>query len=200
MAKTNLTLELEKGIYEATVKMGTFGCFEVTIGFSTTKYGRVDYMTMDTKGIFRCYEIKVSKSDFHSRAKKTFLGHFNYYVMPMKLYQDVKNEIPKNIGVHNGIYVVKNAQKQELGIDEQILKDSMIRSLSREQDKFRKTCDINYLSRLKSMNYNLNKQVHRERDERTKYSNAISLICDKYKLNYGDVHKFVRDMEAEKYI
>lgn len=196
MAKTDLTLELEKGIYEATAKMGTFGCFEVTIGY----YGneRVDYMTYDTKGIWRCYEIKVSKSDFHSKAKKTFLGHYNYYVMPTELYEEVKEEVSKEIGVFTNSYCclscVKKPKKQKLGIDEQVLKDSMIRSLSREQDKFRKTCDINYLNRLKSMNDNLNKQVYREREEKSKYSNAIFMICDKYNLNYDDVREFVRDM------
>lgn len=91
MAKTDLTIKLEKDIYAATNKLGVFGCFEVTIGF----YGkeRVDYMTYDTKGIWRCYEIKVSKSDFHSKAKKTFIGHFNYYVMPRALYEEVRETI-----------------------------------------------------------------------------------------------------------
>lgn len=31
--KTKKTLKLEKQIYNATKKMGVFGCFEVTIGF-----------------------------------------------------------------------------------------------------------------------------------------------------------------------
>lgn len=38
-------------------------------------------MTYDTKGIFRCYEVKVSKADFHSAAVKSFVGHYNYYVL-----------------------------------------------------------------------------------------------------------------------
>lgn len=48
--KTDLTLKLEREIWLATVKQGVFGCYEVTIG----QYGRerVDFMTMDTKGIF----------------------------------------------------------------------------------------------------------------------------------------------------
>ena len=90
--KTKKTLKLEKQIYNATKKMGVFGCFEVTIGFFGKE--RVDYMTYDTKGIFRCYEIKVSKSDFHSNAKLSFVGHYNYYVLTRKLYEEVKDEIP----------------------------------------------------------------------------------------------------------
>ncbi|MBT2215854.1 hypothetical protein KK120_08830 [Virgibacillus dakarensis] len=113
--------------------MGVFGCFEVTIGW----YGdeRVDYITYDTKGIWRCYEIKVSKSDFYSKAKKTFIGHYNYYVLTKELYEQVKDDIPKHIGAYVGFSNVKRARKQELGVDEQVLKDSLIRSLSREFEK-----------------------------------------------------------------
>ena len=42
-------------------------------------------MTMDCKGFFRCYEIKTSKSDFKSKAKKSFVGDFNYFVLMQKL-------------------------------------------------------------------------------------------------------------------
>lgn len=55
--KTAETVALEKAIRRATYKMGTFGCYEVTIGYGGKE--RVDYMTYDTKGIFRCYEVKV---------------------------------------------------------------------------------------------------------------------------------------------
>jgi hypothetical protein len=133
VAKTELTLQLEKEIWGATNKMGVFGCFEVTIGFSG--HERVDYMTYDTKGIWRCYEIKVSKSDFHSKAHNTFIGHLNYYVMPEELYEQVKGEIPKNIGVYVNGGCWRNAKKQELTVDEQILKNSMIRSLYRDVEK-----------------------------------------------------------------
>ena len=87
MAKTEETLRLERSIFKANKKMGVFGCFEVTIGFFGKE--RVDYMTYDTKGIFRCYEIKTSLSDFHSKAKKTFCGHYNYYVLTKELYEKV---------------------------------------------------------------------------------------------------------------
>ena len=129
MPESDLTKGLKRKIWEATKKQGTFGCFEVTIGWFGSE--RVDYMTYDTKGIWRCYE----KSDFRSKNHNTFLGHFNYYVMPYNLYQQVKGEIPAHIGVHDGRDVVKKPKRQELGVDEQILKDSMIRSLCRDVDK-----------------------------------------------------------------
>ena len=51
--KTAETVALEKAIRRATRKTGVFGCYEVTIGFCGRE--RVDYMTYDTKGVFRCY-------------------------------------------------------------------------------------------------------------------------------------------------
>ena len=61
--KTDLTLKLEREIWLATVKQGVFGCYEVTIG----QYGRerVDFMTMDTKGIFRLSLIHISEPTRH---------------------------------------------------------------------------------------------------------------------------------------
>lgn len=178
MAKTELTKELEKAIYKATIKIGVFGCFEVTIGFQGNE--RVDYMTYDTKGIWRCYEIKISKSDFHSKAKKTFIGNYNYYVMPKVLYEDVKDQIPKEIGVYvfEGFYtyVIKKPRKQELKVDAQVLKDSMIRSLSREFDKFLSTNDIEYINRLKKRISNLKSE---NRDLQSRYiekSNELFML------------------------
>lgn len=141
-------MEFEKKLWKATQKQGLFGCFEVTIGFWGNE--RVDYLTYDTKEIWRCYEIKVSKGDFHSNATKTFIGHYNYYVMPETLFEEVKDDIPKHIGVHDGSCCIKNAKKQKLAVDENILKDSMIRSLSRENQKFKQTCDSTYINRLQN--------------------------------------------------
>lgn len=133
IAKTQETKNLERQIFGSTAKQGVFGCFEVTIGWSGEE--RVDYLTYDTKGIWRCYEIKVSASDFRSKAKNTFVGHYNYYVMTRELYEKVKGEIPSHIGVYVGGRSVKRAKKQELLVDEEVLKSSLIRSLYREAEK-----------------------------------------------------------------
>jgi hypothetical protein len=193
ISKTKLTLELEKAIWQETNKQGTFGCFEVTIGWWGKE--RVDYMTYNTKGEWRCYEIKISKSDFHSKAKKTFIGHYNYYVMPEELYEQVKEEIPDYIGVYCGRYLKKKPKKQELKIDNQTLLNSMIRSLSRENTKFIKTGDTSCINRLKNRINNLEKESRKYRSDSTRYSNAIYMICDKYKLDHKEVRELVRNMD-----
>ncbi|MEB5480739.1 hypothetical protein P8825_14320 [Shouchella clausii] len=77
----------------------------------------------------------MSASDFRSKAKNTFVGHYNYYVMTRELYEKVKEEIPSHIGVYVGGRSVKRAKKQELLVDEEVLKSSLIRSLYREAEK-----------------------------------------------------------------
>lgn len=132
--ETELTKQLKIKLWNTINNQGVFTCFEVTIGWFG--HERVDMMSYDTKGIWRCFELKISKSDFHSKAHNTFIGHYNYYVMPKVLYDEVKDEIPMNIGVWvDGNYCIKKAKKQNLLIDEQILKDSMIRSLCRDVNK-----------------------------------------------------------------
>ena len=86
MAKSEKTKALEnalKNIIRDSSQNRTFGyygCEEITIGFSNNAHGKelnndneiVDFMTMDSKGIIRCFEIKVSLSDLKSKAKKSF--------------------------------------------------------------------------------------------------------------------------------
>ncbi len=141
--KTDLTMECEKAIYRVSGAngLGVYGCFEVSLGAG---YGdeRVDFMTMDCEGIFRCYEVKVSKADFRSKAAKSFLGHYNYFVMPADLHDQIKDDnefktyMVSGIGlylVNNGIATCKRKAKKKSGVNFMIpvLMQSMIRSLSR---------------------------------------------------------------------
>ncbi len=181
MAKTELTLELEKKLYSNTSKQGVFGCFEVTIGWFGKE--RVDYITYDTKGIWRCYEIKVSKSDFNSKANKTFVGHFNYYVMPNELYEEVKDKIPKHIGVHNGSYCIKNAKKQELAVDEKILKDSLIRCLYRDAEKVYTSESVKYIKQLKSQISRLERE---SKEWKKDFYDIYKRVREKYGRNWDE--------------
>ena len=190
MSKTEVTKQLEDCIYKSTQKMGVFGCFEVTIGFGGRE--RVDYMTYDTKGIFRCYEIKCTKSDFYSKAKKSFIGNYNYYVLTKELYEEVKEDIPKHVGIYVFSELIKKPQKIELQIDKDILKDSMIRSLAREQDKFRATCDIEYINKLKNKIKKKEKQYRGCENKRIAASNVVYILEDKYNLNALEVREIKR--------
>lgn len=176
MAKTELTISLERLIYTATCKQGVFGCFEVTIGWFGSE--RVDYMTYDTKGIWRCYEIKVSKADFRSKAKKTFVGHYNYFVMTRELFEEVKDEIPKHVGVYIGAFCQKRARKQELAVDEEILKNSFIRSLSREAGKLFKSDNPSVID-------GMNRRINYEQREKERYRQQYQDLSRDITLKYG---------------
>jgi len=146
--KSDATISLEREIWRYTQAQGVFGCNEVTIGFFG--HERVDYMTYDTDGVVRCYEIKISKSDFRSKAAATFIGHFNYYVLPLELYNEIRDDIPVGIGVYvQGQGLVKKARRQELRVSHDVIKDSLIRSLYREYQKWMRSEDQSFIQRLK---------------------------------------------------
>jgi hypothetical protein len=134
-------------------------------------------MTYDTKGVFRCYEVKVSKSDFHSQAHNTFLGHYNYYVMPTELYEKVEAEIPSHIGVYVNGCCVKNPKRQQLTVDVQTLKDSLIRSLSREVEKHIKSENPHIVDRLNQMINRLERELKASVRE---YSDLYKRVREKY--------------------
>ena len=195
MSKSQLTLEIENQTLRQFSKMGVFMCPECTLErawikeepanvslkefHSNPKYMQVEGKHIRTeivdilelisqKGWF-CYEIKISKSDFHSRAIKSFVGEYNYYLMPDELYEQVKNEIEKDIGVYsyNGqyLYLKQKARKHKLidGMDEQLYY-AMIRSLNRERKKQRDKIEIFYYSQLNEYKSKLHNEI-REKDK-----------------------------------
>lgn len=81
---------------------------EVTFDYATTHCVRVDYMKFKPlnntvggieKGDFYCFEVKSCVDDFKSKNGHNFIGDFNYYVMPLAVYEEVKDLIPYNVGV-----------------------------------------------------------------------------------------------------
>ena len=119
----------------------------------------------------------MSKSDFHSKAKKTFVGHYNYFVLTNELYEEIKDEIPNHIGVYVGGNLVKRAKKQELGLDEQILKDSMIRSLYRESEKILKSEDSSVVEKMQQQ---INYQKRNYKEYYRKYWDLVREVENKY--------------------
>ncbi|HDK5672101.1 TPA: hypothetical protein PTB90_002429 [Staphylococcus pseudintermedius] len=122
-------------------KLNVYGCHEVTIGIEPLKKGReiVDFLTYDSKNVFRAYEIKVTKEDLKSTAKLSFVGHYNYLVLTEELYEEVKdtNLIPFNVGlVVVGKGLIKKSGRKTLSMSDNIkLLESLMRSLNRENKK-----------------------------------------------------------------
>ena len=149
--KTDSTKQIEHALWVKNRKMGTFGCFEVSIGFNDSYRGaveRVDFIVYNTKGEVYCYEIKVSKSDFNSAAKKTFIGDFNYYVMPKTLYDELSSDKAFRWSLYDvGVYTihdnrsleltcVKPAKRKQVALGMKVtVLESMVRSLNRETAK-----------------------------------------------------------------
>ena len=143
------THELEYSIFRALQKMGTYLCFEVMMPHPAGRIGinneRVDLLSYDTKGTWRFYELKITKSDFYSKNALTFKGHLNYLVMPHELYEQVKSDIPQNVGVYTArphkphfCDCIKKAKQQPLGVDEDNLKFAFMQALSREHSNYRR--------------------------------------------------------------
>lgn len=131
---------------------------EVTFDYATGHAIRVDYMKFKPinntvsgieKGDFYCYEVKSSVEDFHSKNGHNFIGDFNYYVMPEDVYNEVKNEIPYNVGVYipDGVNYkgkwydlkcIKKARRKDRDrpVNEMLL--MMFRSCSRDVLKFKR--------------------------------------------------------------
>lgn len=92
--KSKDTLNIERALAEYTDTMSVYGCKEVSLrnpAYEDVKE-RVDYITFDTKGIIRCYEIKVSKEDLYSDNNLSYWGDYNYLVMPKDMYDELIEE------------------------------------------------------------------------------------------------------------
>ena len=153
--KSEDTLLFEKLLMQSTIDKRLFGVKEVTIGWYGNK--RVDFMIANQYGTIYCYEIKVTQNDFHSKHGHNFVGHYNYYVMPEWLFEEVKSEIPKDVGVivdrpiGKGLYTIKRSKRRYIGFaDKEKLLLYMMRSMSREAKKAFESEDVANLTYWKS--------------------------------------------------
>lgn len=146
MAKTKLTKEMElrfiNFLYDKKYELAVREC---AIGMGK-RYGIVDILSYHGKSIangrgrprtrevtWRCYEIKSSKADFYSPHKWTFVGDYNYFVVPEILYDEIKQDIPEGIGCYvysgrvNGFRAIKKSQRQKIKLSEsQLMHDYLI--------------------------------------------------------------------------
>ena len=87
MGKTKETLIIEdvlhRGLFGANPELAReFGASEVKIVAQKMRKEYVDFLSYDAEhNHFKCYEIKVSMSDFHSKARLSWYGNYNYLVV-----------------------------------------------------------------------------------------------------------------------
>ena len=155
--KTETTKQLERLLANSFDYRKDFFVFECTIGWAGHEIVDCIKYTIDRK--IYCYEIKQSKADFRSKNALTFIGNFNYFVMPYSLYEQVKDEIPPKVGVFVAIdhweteeviedgrkwekakyidglkelHCIQRAYNQDLKADKEVILSSMLRSMQRE--------------------------------------------------------------------
>lgn len=94
--------------------------------------------------------------------------------------------MPNHIGCYVGGELVKRAKKQELGVDEQILKNSMIRSLYRESEKILKS---NEPSIVESLQRQINYEKRQYKEYYHKYWDLLRRIQDLYGTDWDEKEK-----------
>lgn len=210
--KRKETLEIEQTLHDMCKKMRIYGCEEVTIGFYNNGHGNeiVDFCTMDSKGILKCYEIKVTLSDLQSDAKLSFYGHYNFLAVTEKLYDKIKDNldkyIPRYVGVvipnsdswSNGMKVVKRARKMAIPVEQEVmLKESMIRSMSYKIQKYR---TLDSVEKQREMT-RLKKQANAGVKEMERISYILSKFERILRKYYGyelDIEYFISQFEKSK--
>lgn len=209
MAKRKETLEIENILHSMCEKKRIYGCEEVTIGFYNNGHGNevVDFCTMDSKGMLRCYEIKVTLEDLKSKAKKSWYGHYNYLFVTTKLYEKICENldeyIPEYVGVvvpydaswSAGIQVMKNPKKQDISKEQEtMLKESMIRSMYYKMNKYKESSDTSVISKLRSELRKSEKERKKYFDEATTNRFVLDRIERALRIYYG------REMDLQELV
>ncbi|MQS89842.1 hypothetical protein [Companilactobacillus mishanensis] len=202
--KTKLTRNLESTLYQYCYEQGAYVVEEVSM---PDKKGIVDTLSYqqlpDGQIEWRCYELKVTKNDFHSKAKLSFIGNYNYFVLTQKLFEEVKDEIPNHIGVliyrafdkkavelapqtlraPGFLTVAKKAQYQDLQVDEKGLTSHFVASLFREVDKAKRV--------EKGLQLYSDDKLFKELKKRAKTG------YDVYKPDHNLYDRFIEDTESD---
>lgn len=184
MAKRKETLQLEASLDYMTREKGIYGCEEITIGFVGKGHGNeiVDFMTMDSKGIIRCYEIKVTVQDLKSKAAKSWYGNYNYLCVSLDLFNKIPDwtpYLPDGVGLIVGtessfnpkgtlsLQTIVNPKKREVDLETQImLKESMVRSMYYKMQKYKDAKSLEKQKELQAEARRWEKYYREEKTER----------------------------------
>ena len=143
------TKEIESLLYNHLWRKGWYGVYECAIPkclCRKIRRERVDMLTYETTGIYRAYEIKISKQDLHSDAALSWIGNYNYLVCTDNLIEDAKEMLPKDIGIYavyeqgkkKWVELIRNPKKRELLCKHEDMMFALMQALSREYKKYRK--------------------------------------------------------------
>ena len=141
------TKEIEHIAYKHLWKKGVYLVYEVaapkTRRRETKHRERVDLLYFELPGTWKCFEIKNSVQDFRSDAKLSFWGDYNSYILNAEIYEKIKDDIPKEIGVwlvykDKSMACVKRPRKMQRKYTHEQLLFAMTQALSREYKKYRK--------------------------------------------------------------
>lgn len=201
MAKRKDTLELEKALERMAKEKRWYGCEEITIGFANNGHGNeiCDYMLMDSKGIIRCYELKVTKQDLKSHAKKSWYGNYNYLVVSDELRNNVKDwgeYIPEHVGLISGRYAMRytsihqkepvevmeletifKPKRQEISAEAQLMvTQSIVRSMMYKIIKYKNANSLETVKGLQSDIRSLEKRLKDEEKSNSEYYMTIRKI------------------------
>ncbi len=203
--KRSETLAIEKALANRAEEKRRYGCEEVTIGFPHDDMGNeiVDFMDMDSKGCIRCYEIKVTKKDLASSAKKSWHGHLNYLVVSEALFSKVGKDVLVGIPSDVGLVVIKEvrigkkvrvdfcterkAQRRGLSWQkEAMLKESLVRTLWWKMRKFRDGADEELMRSQQSELRKVKADLNRYRDRAEIAEHWIAMFERYHRLAYGE--------------
>ena len=112
--KTEKTKDIEYALirkYCANKFNGNFGALEVPVDYTLGKGKQnIDfaYYKADKQDIY-CFEIKISKTDFNSKASLSFDGNYNYLVADKELadylYQNWHNQLERQNWTHQDLAI-----------------------------------------------------------------------------------------------
>ncbi len=137
-------------------------------------------MTMDSKGIIKCYELKVTLQDLKSDAKKSWYGHYNYLVVSRELYEKVTDwseYIPDHIGIVVGECLESKRKSKRCDVTSEteiMLKESMIRSMFWKMNKYKDAQSLDKQRQLQSKIRSLEKEKESIKERALKIERIIS--------------------------
>ena len=102
--ETKITKQIKKALYESNYERGRLKKFMVAEcsirifeNYIWRDEGIVDFIGVDNNKLIHCYEIKQSVSDLKTKNKLTFVGNYNYLVIPKSFYNKYQKEIDEKL-------------------------------------------------------------------------------------------------------